>query len=100
LAEFDRLSIEYNFETVDASPDARIVFSLLKSRISEVLATTSHRPSIPILESAAERFAASREISAASAFGDHGSRDVELLLRPFTAARNGNSNNHTHVSGD
>ena len=32
LAEFDRLSAEYNFETVDASPDARIVFSLLKSR--------------------------------------------------------------------
>jgi dTMP kinase len=103
LAEFDRLSVEYNFETVDASPDARIVFSLLKSRISEVLASNSHRPSIPMLESAAERFAASREIPAASAFGDHGSRDVELLLRPFTAAsaaRNGNSNNHTHVSGD
>ena len=37
LAEFDRLSSEYRFETVDASPDANLVFSLLKVRVLEIL---------------------------------------------------------------
>ncbi len=41
LAEFDRLSAEYHFETVDASPDAKDVFSLLKTRVLELLASDS-----------------------------------------------------------
>ena len=41
LAEFDRLSSEYKFETVDASPDARLVFSFLKARILGVLQNNS-----------------------------------------------------------
>jgi len=41
LAEFDRLSGEYKFETVDASPDARLVFSFLKARILGVLQNNS-----------------------------------------------------------
>ncbi len=37
LREFARLSLEYGFETVDASPDAESVFSVLKPRILSVL---------------------------------------------------------------
>jgi dTMP kinase len=37
LSQFDQLSAEYSFETVDASPDARTVFSLLKNRVLSVL---------------------------------------------------------------
>jgi dTMP kinase len=37
LAEFDRLSAEYQFEIVDAAPDACVVFSALQSRILEIL---------------------------------------------------------------
>lgn len=43
LAEFDRLSAEYKFVTVDASPDARLVFSLLKARILGVLENRSEK---------------------------------------------------------
>lgn len=43
LAEFDRLSSEYKFETVDASPDARLVFSFLKARILGVLQNNSQK---------------------------------------------------------
>jgi dTMP kinase len=37
LAEFDRLSAEYNFEVVDASADVRTVFAQLKAKILRVL---------------------------------------------------------------
>jgi dTMP kinase len=42
LAEFDRLSEEYHFETIDASADAETVCVHLKSRILEVL-----KPPVP-----------------------------------------------------
>jgi hypothetical protein len=37
LAEFDRLSAEYKFETIDASADVQSVFAQLKSKILNVL---------------------------------------------------------------
>ena len=37
LAEFDRLSAEFNFETVDASSDVEIVFAQLKNKILHIL---------------------------------------------------------------
>src|SRR6201993_1312384 len=43
LIEFDRLSAEYNFETVDASPDAKLVFAVLKARILQVLEGDSRK---------------------------------------------------------
>jgi dTMP kinase len=102
LAEFDRLSAEYGFETIDASPDARVVFSLLKTRVLEVLADNSQRPAVPRLANeAAERFSARGEVAAAVAPGAEGPGELELLFRPFAGAtvpRNGN--NHSHLSGD
>lgn len=43
LKEFDRLSTEYSFETIDASPEARTVFAILKSRILHVLEADTRR---------------------------------------------------------
>jgi dTMP kinase len=37
LAEFDKLSQEFNFETVDASSDAKIVFAQLQAKVQRVL---------------------------------------------------------------
>ena len=42
LAEFDRLSVEYGFEIVDASADSKMVFSVLKERILSVLDNSFH----------------------------------------------------------
>jgi dTMP kinase len=43
LAEFDRLSLEYNFETVDASAQPKIVFAQLKASILRVLESDSRQ---------------------------------------------------------
>ena len=43
LREFARLSLEYGFDTVDASPDAETVFSVLRPRILRVLQEDSRR---------------------------------------------------------
>src|SRR5271169_860610 len=68
LEEFDRLSAEYRFETVDASSDAKIVFSVLKVRILNVLEGDSRRTylSKPMGESAEKwtRTVESRPVSA------------------------------------
>ncbi|HEY6903357.1 MAG TPA: thymidylate kinase [Candidatus Acidoferrales bacterium] len=47
LAEFDRLSAEFNFETVDASGDIGIVFAQLKSKIQRVLESSSGTAHVP-----------------------------------------------------
>jgi dTMP kinase len=44
LAEFDRLSLEYGFQTIDASDDIRTVFSALKKGISRVLENGTQPP--------------------------------------------------------
>ena len=43
LAEFDRLSVEFNFETIDASADAKVVFAQLQAKIQRVLDGDAHR---------------------------------------------------------
>jgi dTMP kinase len=43
LAEFDKLSVEFSFDTVDASADAKIVFAQLQSKIQRVLDGDSRR---------------------------------------------------------
>lgn len=47
LAEFDRLSAEFNFETVDASGDIGIVFAQLKSKIQRVLESNPRAAHVP-----------------------------------------------------
>src|SRR5271168_1981626 len=49
LAEFDRLSSEFNFETIDASPDAKVVFSMLKTKILHLLENDSRDAFLSLL---------------------------------------------------
>src|ERR1700724_1110409 len=37
LTEFDQLSVEFNFETLDASADAKVVFAQLQAKVQRVL---------------------------------------------------------------
>src|SRR5450755_2590228 len=50
LAEFDRLSEEFKFETVDASADSRSVFSQLKVKILALLESDSQKAFVSMLE--------------------------------------------------
>ena len=43
LAEFDRLSAEYNFQTIDASADPKVVFAQLKHKILSILESDSRK---------------------------------------------------------
>jgi len=43
LAEFDKLSVEFRFETLDASADAKIVFAQLQVKVQRVLDGDSRR---------------------------------------------------------
>ena len=43
LAEFDRLSVEYGFQTIDASAEPMFVFAQLKSRILNILEQDSRK---------------------------------------------------------
>ncbi len=47
LAEFDRLSAEFNFETVDASGAVDIVFAQLKSKTQRILESNSRATYVP-----------------------------------------------------
>ncbi len=100
LAEFDRLSAEYNFETVDASPDARDVFSLLKSRILDVLAGDSRMAFVPKLAAEAKEKLIFRNQAQPPTTPDlEEISDLELISRPFAARQggNGNGNGHGHL---
>lgn len=100
LSEFDRLSAEYNFETVDASPDARDVFSLLKSRILDVLAGDSRMAFVPKLATEAKEKLISRNLAQPPTTPDlEEISDLELISRPFAARQggNGNGNGHGHL---
>jgi dTMP kinase len=44
LAEFDKLSLEFNFETLDASADSKVVFAQLQAKVQRVLDGDSQRP--------------------------------------------------------
>jgi dTMP kinase len=97
LAEFDRLSTEYRFETVDASPDAKLVFSLLKIRILEVLERSSQKVHfLRHVGEPAEKFVSTVEPKPVSAVPRVTGKALELVLQPLTSSlsrashRNGN----------
>jgi len=95
LAEFDVLCAQYGLETVDASVDAKTVFSVLKARILNVLEDL-HKVEIPKAPSyapvrPARVSPAEGPIAASGSNGKH----FELLLQPlanFAAGSNGNGN--------
>ena len=88
LAEFDRLSIEYRFEVVDASTDAKTVFSVLKRRVLDVLGAAPGSGCQPV--ESAEPLATVARFKPVSATPALGGSHVELLLQPFGTPANGN----------
>jgi len=107
LAEFDRLSEEFKFETVDASADTRTLFSHLKTKILRLLEDDSRDAFLSLLnarsgESAARRIkeAVATERAAAERNPDARMASVEnlnLLPAPVAAhASNGNGHGALH----
>ena len=101
LAEFDRLSEEFKFETIDASADARSVFSQLKVKILALLENDSRKQFVSMLAMRANggvMLKAEEDAIAAAARKHSVTRDLELVSRPFTAhASNGNGNGHSAI---
>jgi dTMP kinase len=95
IAEFDRLSQEFKFETVDASADARAVFDHLKSKILRLLEADSRneflsRLSAKTIESPTRNFA---ELLAAAE--RTASSNSDLAAAP-ASGRGSNGNGHAH----
>jgi dTMP kinase len=98
LAEFDRLSEEFKFETVDALADSRSVFSQLKAKILGLLESDSRKRFLSMLAMGAEGRSLPRveEDAIAAAARKHSvTRDLELVSQPFAVqAPHGNGNGH------
>jgi hypothetical protein len=98
LAEFDRLSEEFKFETVDASADARSVFSQLKAKVLALLENDSRKQFASMLAMRANGGVmpkAEEDAIAAAARKLSVTRDLELVSRPF-AARTPSENGNGH----
>lgn len=103
LAEFDRLRAEFHFETIDASPDAQIVFAQLQSRILNLLGETS-KPQLPRqIEETIARITQSLERKPAFSHppaisASHPMSTADRLLEPISSSpyrhANGNGTHH------
>ena len=93
LAELDRLSIEYNFEIVDASADAKMVFSVLKGRILSLLDDSLH--STPSQLQAPAKLALPAQYESFPASAQEGESEFELVRQPH-AIPAGHSNGNGH----
>lgn len=103
LSEFDRLSTQYRFETIDASSDVKIVFAQLKERVLTVLDSGAHpaQPATPAAEP--ERWVAGSEVSSSGISASAVESYIrELTFRPFVGSlrevsrTNGNGHGWLH----
>jgi dTMP kinase len=104
LDEFDRLSSEFSFDTVDGSPDAQEVFSVLQSRVLDVLERSAPK-AYPFkhLTQTAERLVQNIPPRIISASPQVATRDFELAFQPLAAKpphKNGNGNGHSNGNGN
>jgi dTMP kinase len=95
LAEFDRLRQEFKFETVDASTDARAVFSHLKSRILQLLEADSRDEFLSHL-SARTAESPARKAAEKSAAAERGAVDRPDLISAPVPAHASSGNGHSH----
>jgi dTMP kinase len=102
LAEFDRLSEEYKFETVDASADTRTLFSHLKTKILRLLEDDSRDAFLSLLSARsgemsariAKEAAVAAERTAAERYADQRTIPAgNLILPPSTVAAQGSNGN-------
>jgi len=102
LAEFDRLSVEYDFEIVNAAADARTVFAILKDRILNVLGGESRLAATPqplpgTEETAATGSATINHVGAeSSAITPDEAHEIARAFRPFAARSTGGNGNGHH----
>ena len=95
LAEFDKLSVEYHFETVDASADVKTVFAELQRKVLRIVESDSRRE---FVSKTYEQPAANPPVKTEEMFAamprEVGRRDLEALLHSAAAhASNGNGRN-------
>lgn len=97
LAEFDRLSMEYHFETVDASAEVKTVFAHLRSGILRVLEADSRRTHAPEPPSyLAPGLTRARKDLFMPALGVGSGPNREMALRPFAPRISRSNSNGTH----
>jgi dTMP kinase len=97
LAEFDRLSEEFQFETVDASADPRRVFSQLKVKILNLLDTDSSATLKTILSARANASGARDATLPEAAIKNAGPGDLDWTEKPVVV-RVGGSNGNGRVA--
>lgn len=85
LREFARLGLEYGFETLDASPDAETVFSVLRPRILRVLQSTAQRE-FPVRQAAESDLAARASAAAGPPVEIGFPRTTEPLAAPANSS--------------
>jgi len=95
LAEFDKLSVEYHFETVDASADVKTVFAELQKKVLRILEGDSRKEFVSKrYEQAAENPTMKAEETFAGMPRELARKDLEMLLRSAAAqASSGNGRN-------
>lgn len=94
LAEFDRLSKEFKFETVDASADARTVFAQLKARILQLLETDSRDAFLSLLSARTTEASARKQTVTAPAPERAISGEKPDFVATPVAARASSGNGH------
>jgi hypothetical protein len=95
LAEFDRLSQEFKFETVDASADARAVFSHLKAKILELLGADSRGEFLSRLSAKTIESSARKAVEQSPPAPRIAGAQRDLIAVPAHASH---GNGHTHLS--
>jgi len=99
LAEFDRLSVEYSFQTIDASAEPMFVFAQLKSRILKVLDQDSRKAYISkLLERPVEPSVQRTEPEIATVPRMAALKDVAYALESMAQASHKLTNGNGHVN--
>ena len=103
LGEFDRLSLEYKFETVDASMDQRAVFTELKAKVLNILEGDSRQAYLSKMygrPAAAPEKRIEPTLIASPTDGMRG-RDLPLqtVAGRYAGSSNGNSVGHSNGNG-
>src|ERR1700682_480782 len=100
LAEFDRLSEEYNFETVDASADAGTVCAHLKEKILRILEPNPAQPGVSnsradLIEALTQKVLGDL-IPKHSGAEIHGANSMELAPHPLITHASGGNGRAAH----
>jgi dTMP kinase len=96
LGEFDRLSAEYKFDTVDASAEPRAVFAQLKAKVLNILEIDSRKACLSKPYERATAAAAQKMKPAPAAAPRDGRRDLDLLFQTVAGHYAGHSNGNGH----